>query len=138
MKKIMIMSILLWGTFSLKAQQGSGVPQHTEERPASPVEDKGPEFPGGMIAFRNEFVNQFRSQVLLDAGVKEASAVATFVIEKDGSMSNITMESNDNKAIKDEFIKALKKIKTKWIPGEKNGEIVRVRARQPLVFKTTK
>lgn len=138
MKKFIIISTLLWTAFYVKAQQNSGILPHTEEKPSSQIEDKGPEFPGGMIAFRNEFVSQFRSQVLLAAGVNEASAVATFVIEKDGSMSNITMESNSNRAIKDEFIKALKEIKTKWIPGEKNGENVRVRVRQPLVFKTTK
>ncbi|MDC8102374.1 hypothetical protein MTQ02_21240 [Chryseobacterium rhizosphaerae] len=53
-------------------------------------------------------------------------------------MSNIKIESYKNVIIRDEFIKALKKINTKWIPGEKDGEKVRVRMRQPLIFKTVK
>ncbi|QIY91685.1 hypothetical protein FOB44_13935 [Chryseobacterium gallinarum] len=141
--KYMMIGMLLLITFSVKAQQqASAINQHTKQTPASNPKsgsgNNGPQFPGGMAAFKKEFVRNFRSRVLHNSGIKEASAIATFIIEKDGSMSNIKIESTDNEIIQDEFIRALKKIKTQWIPGEQNGTKIRVKARQPLIFTTGK
>jgi len=142
MKKYLLLSLVFLGLFSAKAQRESLTSNRPKASSVSPVntqvKDKNPEFPGGLGAFRKEFVSQFQTQPLLALGIQEASATAMFVVEKDGSMSNIKIESYKNVIIRDEFIKALKKINTKWIPGEKDGEKVRVRMRQPLIFKTVK
>lgn len=140
MKKYVTISTILLGLFSLKAQQQATTNQQTQTTRTSEPQKKfkNPEFPGGLKAFRDEFVSKFRSQALQAARVKEAKATAVFLVEKDGSMSNFKIESTDNEAIKDEFLRALRKINTKWIPAEDNGIPVRTMLRQPLLFKTVK
>ncbi|QQQ27054.1 hypothetical protein [Chryseobacterium indoltheticum] len=49
-------------------------------------------------------------------------------------MINLKIESYDHEMVKKEFLSALNKIKTKWVPGEQNGEKVKMRMRQPLQF----
>ncbi|CAH0136885.1 hypothetical protein SRABI04_00438 [Chryseobacterium sp. Bi04] len=142
MKKYLLLSLVFLGLFSAEAQQDlltSTRPKaNSVSSPHAQSKDKNPEFPGGLQAFRKEFVSNFQTQTLLASGIKEASATAMFVVEKDGSMSDIKIEAYKNEIIRDEFLKALKKINTKWIAGEKDGEKVRIRMRQPLIFKTVK
>jgi len=59
---------------------------------------------------------------------------AIFVIEKDGSISNIKVESNADKSIERE-IKRVIASSPKWSPGIFNGKPVRVKCEFPLIFK---
>ena len=58
-----------------------------------------------------------------------------FVIEKDGSMTDIRMVSKGDKALEKEAIRVLKAMNKKWTPGKVNGEIVRSEKRLPLQIK---
>lgn len=49
----------------------------------------------------------------------------TFIIEKDGSLSDIKTIRDLKHGTGDEAIKVLK-TSPKWIPGKQNGELVRV------------
>jgi hypothetical protein len=49
-------------------------------------------------------------------------------------MVDIKIESYEYKMVKDEFLRALKMVKTQWIPAEQSGKKVRSIMRQPLVF----
>jgi hypothetical protein len=95
---------------------------------------KNPEFPGGHQAFVKKILSNFRTPLLSKLNISSAKAIATFVVEKDGSMGSIKIESSENEIVKKEFLKALQSINTKWIPGEINGEKTSTRMRQPLVF----
>lgn len=96
--------------------------------------DKTPEFPGGHSAFMKQIINHFNTSALAKQNIAKARAIAVFDIDKEGNMIDLRMESYDNEAVKKEFLSALNKIKTKWIPGEQNGEKVKMRMRQPLQF----
>lgn len=64
----------------------------------------------------------------------KAKAVATFIVDAEGNMVDIKIESYEYKMVKDEFLRTLKLIKTQWIPAEQNGKKVRSIMKQPLVF----
>ena len=55
-----------------------------------------------------------------------------FVIEKDGSMTDIRMVSKGDKALEKEAIRVLTSMKKKWTPGQVNGEVVRSEKRLPI------
>ena len=54
-----------------------------------------------------------------------------FIIDRDGSITNVTANGT-NESFNKEAIRAITKIKTKWIPAKINGELVRYRFRIPL------
>lgn len=93
-----------------------------------------PQFPGGHTAFVRAIVNNFRTSELTKQNIPLVRAVAVFDIDSEGNMINLKIESADNETVKKEFLSALNKVKTKWIPGEQDGVKVKMRMRQPLNF----
>jgi protein TonB len=89
--------------------------------------DKMPEFIGGMQKFYQYVMNKFETP----AGNKSGKILTKFVIEIDGSITNIEVVRDDV----DGASKALKLFKNcpKWNPGEKNGEKVRTRFLFPIM-----
>ena len=88
------------------------------------------EFPdGGSQNFRKLIVNNFREKKVKGEG--KESCELKFVIERDGSISNITANGS-NESFNQEAIRAISKIKTKWIPATIDGQPVRYRFRIPL------
>jgi protein TonB len=91
--------------------------------------DVNPAFPGGL--------NKFFSMVSDRFNVPEAESEKTmkvfvsFVVEKDGSMSNIKV-TRDPYGLGKEALRVLNSIKTKWIPGMKNGIAVRTAYSLPI------
>ncbi|WP_294285467.1 hypothetical protein [uncultured Chryseobacterium sp.] len=76
-----------------------------------------PEFPGG----QNSFISQIKSNLIQNEyGKSEFS----FIIEKDGSISNIDA-IGDNEILNKDIIQSIKNIKYKWIPAKINSTPVR-------------
>ncbi|EJL70853.1 Gram-negative bacterial tonB protein [Chryseobacterium populi] len=92
------------------------------------------EFPGGHQAFVRKILDNFHTPPLVKADIVKAKAVATFIVDTEGNMTDIKIESYQHQMVRDEFLKALKMIKTKWIPAEQNGQKVKSLMRQPLIF----
>lgn len=100
-----------------------------------PVElDKLPAFPGGMEKFYQYVGNNFEKPEDLQAGTVISVHVA-FVIEKDGSMTNIKVLRNPGFGLGNEAIRVLKSLKTKWSAGVKNGQKVRTEYVLPIKVK---
>lgn len=80
----------------------------------------------------------FRKRKIIYSGKKETCEII-FVIDTDGSMTDIRT-IGDNEPFNQEALRAISKIKGKWIPAERNGEKVRYRFRIPLTmdFETQK
>jgi hypothetical protein len=134
MKKHLAIIFLLFCIASISAQQDSIKPIESNVPIKMEKSSKNPEFPGGHQAFVKKILSNFRTPLLSKLNISSAKAIATFVVEKDGSMGSIKIESSENEIVKKEFLKALQSINTKWIPGEINGEKTSTRMRQPLVF----
>jgi hypothetical protein len=58
----------------------------------------------------------------------------SFIVEKDGSLSNIKVVRGINEALNSEAVRVLK-ASEKWLPGQQNGEKVRVSYAIPIQIK---
>lgn len=94
--------------------------------------DKSPEFPGGIKVFLNYVATNFRPAEELENTIK---VTVSFVVEKDGSMSNIQVRNNPGYGMGDEAIRVLKSMKAKWQPGKKDGQNVRAYYNLPITIQ---
>ncbi len=62
----------------------------------------------------------------------QGTVLLNFVIEKTGTISNITVEKEFNHFCTESAIKLMRY--TKWIPAQKNGKLVRVKTQYPITF----
>lgn len=91
------------------------------------------DFEGGINAFRNKVMNKFDISPFQDEG--SISTTVTFVVEKDGTISNIKTNGKDA-GFNAEAIRTIKAVKGKWIPGKnKKGEPVRSLFKFPISMK---
>jgi periplasmic protein TonB len=97
------------------------------------VVEKTPMFPGGINAFLRIVGNKFVAPEMDEE--KVLKVIVFFIVEKDGSLSNITVPRTAGKALDEEAIRVLKSIKTKWEPGIYNGQPVRTQFSLPIVVQ---
>lgn len=95
--------------------------------------EKNPMFPGGVEAFLRIVGNRFSAPDMEEE--KALRVIVFFVVEKDGSLSNITVPRSPGFGLDKEAIRVLKSIKTKWEPGIYKGEPVRTSYSLPIVVK---
>lgn len=92
--------------------------------------DKLPEFPGGMKNFYTYVGNNFEKPEI--DGMSNLKVYVSFVIEKDGSMSNIKVLRDPGFGLGQEAIRVLKSLKTKWTPGTIDSKPVRTAYNLPI------
>ena len=96
--------------------------------------DRLPMFPGGMNKFYEYVGNNFeKTELEEDATIR---IMISFVIEENGSMTNIKVLNKTNEEADAEAIRVLKSLKTKWTPGILNKEPVRTQYTLPIVVKS--
>ncbi|KGO84364.1 energy transducer TonB [Flavobacterium beibuense] len=94
--------------------------------------DVKPDFPGGLSVFYETVSRRFNAP---DIGKDMTLRVfVSFIVEKDGTMSNIKVLRDPGYGMGDEAIRVLKSIKTKWNPGIKNGKPVRTAYNLPVTL----
>lgn len=91
-----------------------------------------PEFPGGIDKFYNYVIRNFRAPE--EEGLK-GKVYVTFVVEKDGSLTDIKVLRDIGFGTGAEAIRVLKK-SPKWNPGVQNGKPVRVLYSLPITIQT--
>jgi len=123
-------------TIPSTAGNGSGteIAPATNDPVNSAVLDKMPEFPGGMAKFYSYVGNNFQRPEL-DVE-KTLKVYVSFVIERDGSITDITVVKDPGYGLGKEAIRVLKSIKAKWTPGILNGKTVRTAYNLPITIKT--
>lgn len=92
------------------------------------------EFPGGLNAFRSKIMSGFDTEGLADSGGGEIKSSVVFVVERDGSISDVKA-TGSNSAMNAEAVRTVKSIKTKWTPAKINGQNVRSYYRLPLTMR---
>ncbi|MCW1964599.1 energy transducer TonB [Chryseobacterium viscerum] len=86
--------------------------------------DQSAEYPGGMGALRKFLGDNFDTS-LMEGGEGTLKAKLKFVVEKDGTVSAVTIEEKSpNGDFNSEAVRVVKKLK-KWTPAKRNGESVR-------------
>lgn len=97
------------------------------------VLDKQPAFPGGINKFYSYVAQNFRApETQLSNTIK---VYVSFVIEKDGTMTDIKVLRNPGFGLDLEALRVLKSLKTKWTPGILNGKPVRTAYNLPIVVE---
>ncbi len=98
------------------------------------VVEEMPQYPGGAQALL-EFLNQNVQypEEAEKAGI-QGRVIATFVVEKDGSVSNARVVKSVDPMLDAEALRVINAM-PKWKPGKQNGELVRVKYTVPLSFR---
>ena len=95
--------------------------------------DKQPSFPNGIDKFYSYVGSNFNKPELDDE--KTVTVKVSFIVEKDGAMSNIKVLEDPGYGLGAEAIRVLKSLKTKWIPGILNGEPMRTAYNLPISIR---
>lgn len=95
--------------------------------------DQGADFgSGGIAGFRKKFQEGFDNESMEGEG--SVKTEITFVVERDGSISNVKA-TGSNSGFNKEAERTIKAIKGKWSPGKVNGQPVRSRFRFPITMQ---
>jgi len=92
--------------------------------------DVMPAYPGGLEAFYDAVGRRFRIPEVDSA--KTMKVYVSFVVETDGTMSNIKVARDPGYGLGNEAMRVLKSIKTKWKPGQIKGVNVRTAYNLPI------
>ncbi|MFC0778534.1 energy transducer TonB [Flavobacterium sp. HJSW_4] len=93
-----------------------------------------PVYTGGMEKFYQFVDNNFKSPTGEDIDLKGEKIYVSFIVEKDGSLSDIKILRDAGYGTGAEAIRVIKK-GNKWIPGQQNGKNVRVIYAVPITIK---
>jgi protein TonB len=93
--------------------------------------DVMPEFPGGIKEFQR-YISRNIDKPDMDESMPSITAIVSFVIEKDGGLSDIKVLRSNDKELEKAAVKVLKSLHTKWKPGMKDGDYVRTLYIQPI------
>lgn len=94
-----------------------------------------PSFQGGDLnTFRNWVQQNVKfPQIALENGI-QGRVVLSFVIEKDGRLTNIQVLQTPDRSLSEEAVRVLSK-SPKWSPGKQRNQVVRVKYTLPVDFR---
>lgn len=98
------------------------------------VVEEMPSFPGGLEAFYSYLSNTMTYPKLDRLNGIEGTVYVQFIIEKDGSISQVEILRGATPRMNREAIQALEKA-PKWNPGKQQGQPVRVLYNLPVYFR---
>jgi TonB family protein len=94
-----------------------------------------PEYPGGREALLKFISKHAKYPQEAKENNWQGDVDISFVVEKDGSVTNVEIRSGCGHPILDEEALRVAKLMPKWKPGELKGKTVRVKKRIPVTFK---
>ncbi len=128
MKKTLFLVISFFVVSLVSAQDSSGADNNVYNSVGISIK---PEFPGGMEAFYKYIGDSYR---VPNTRGTSGKVIVTFVVEKDGDLSDIKVIKDFGFGTGKEAVRILKKC-PKWIPGEQDGKKVRVLYMLPINVK---
>jgi len=105
-----------------------------EETKVFDVVEQMPSFPGGDAELMKYLSSHIKYPVVAEENGIQGRVIATFVVERDGSISDVKVIKSVDPSLDKEAIRVLKQM-PKWIPGKQNGSAVRVKYTVPVTFK---
>ncbi len=119
----------------LKAQQVAidEAPKEEETKVFDVVEQM-PSFPGGDAELMKFLSTHIKYPVVAEENGIQGRVIATFVVERDGSITDVKVIKSVDPSLDKEAIRVLKSM-PKWIPGKQNGSTVRVKYTVPVTFR---
>lgn len=109
--------------------------EEIEEETIFIVADEKPTFQGGDLnTFRNWVQSNVKfPQIALENGI-QGRVILSFVIERDGRLTNIKVLQTPDRSLSEEAIRVLNK-SPKWAPGKQRNQVVRVSYTLPVEFR---
>jgi protein TonB len=105
-----------------------------EETKVFDVVEQMPSFPGGDAELMKFLHDHIKYPVVAEENGIQGRVIAQFVVERDGSISDVKVIKSVDPSLDKEAIRVLKSM-PKWIPGKQNGSAVRVKYTVPVTFK---
>ena len=138
------------GALDVKGNSDNGevlkVTQRVADEPVKPepapeVENKVfdvvevmPSFPGGQSALMQYLNSNIKYPVVAQENGVQGRVVVSFVVEKDGSITDVRVVRSVDPSLDREATRVVKSM-PHWIPGKQNGSAVRVKYNVPVSFK---
>jgi len=115
------------------AMIGIQAEKEEEEAEIFTMVENMPEFPGGDLALYRFISNAVKyPRIAQDNGIK-GKVYVTFVVERDGSVSNIRITRGVESSLDNEALRVIGTL-PKWKPGTQGGKPVRVSYSVPINF----
>ncbi len=110
------------------------VEQKEEETKVFEVVEQMPQFPGGDAALMQYLSSHIKYPVVAEENGIQGRVVCTFVVERNGSISDVRVVKSVDPSLDKEAVRVIKGMPT-WIPGKQNGSAVRVKYTVPVTFR---
>ena len=98
------------------------------------VVEQQPSFPGGQSALLSWLSSNIHYPPVAEENGIQGRVVVSFVVEPDGSISNVQVVRGVDPSLDKEAVRVTKAM-PKWVPGKQNGQAVRVKYNLPVTFK---
>ena len=138
-------------TIKMGGQQVKVVEQPKVENTTKPVEmpnaievvpkeqafdivEQMPEYPGGAMAMFEYLSKSIKYPKEAAEAQKEGRVIATFIVNKDGSISDARVVKSVDPALDTEALRVINGMPN-WTPGRQNGKVVNVKYTIPISFR---
>ena len=134
------------GAFTVEGNDETAEVKHVEEKIAEPepvkeeetkvfdVVEQMPSFPGGQSALLQYLSSNIKYPVVAEENGVQGRVIVTFVVERDGSITDVKVIKSVDPSLDKEAIRVTKAM-PHWIPGKQNGSAVRVKYTLPVTFR---
>lgn len=135
------------GSFDVKGNDESGevlkakevivtepVKPKEEETKVFDVVEQMPSYPGGQGALMQYLASHIKYPVVAEENGIQGRVICTFVVERDGSITDVKVIRSVDQSLDKEAIRVVKSMPN-WIPGKQNGSAVRVKYTLPVTFR---
>ncbi len=109
-------------------------PKHEEENKVFDIVEQQPLFPGGPAALMKYLSENTKYPVVAQEYGVQGRVTVQFVVEKDGSISDVHVLRGVDPSLDKEAVRVVKSM-PRWTPGKQNGITVRVNYRVPVLFR---
>ena len=109
-------------------------PKHEEENKVFDIVEQLPLFPGGPAALMKYLSENTKYPVVAQENGVQGRVTVQFVVEKDGSISDVHVLRGVDPSLDKEAVRVVKSM-PRWTPGKQNGITVRVNYRVPVLFR---
>ena len=115
-------------------EQPKPEPKKEEDNKVFDVVEQQPAFPGGQGALLSWLSQNIHYPAVAEENGIQGRVVVSFVVEKDGSISNVQVVRGVDPSLDKEAARVVKSM-PKWTPGKQNGQAVTVRYTLPVTFR---
>ena len=115
----------------VKKEEPKGEPQ---EKVIFQVVEEMPQFPGGMGEAMKFLAKNMKYPVAAQQAKIEGRVIVQFVVERDGSVSDVKVMRGVSPELDAEAIRVVSMM-PKWIPGKQRGKAVAVKYTMPIMFR---